>query len=1151
MFVFLTVSAIMAAKLTPEKKLELMKRNLQEVLGEDRLLPILKERDVKIYWGTATTGKPHIGYFVPMSKLADFLNAGCEVTILFADLHAYLDNMKAPWELLKLRTSYYEHVIKAMLKSIGVPLDKLKFVRGTDFQLSREYTLDMYRLSSVVTEHDARKAGAEVVKQVEHPLLSGLLYPGLQALDEQHLEVDAQFGGVDQRKIFTYAEKCLPQLGFTKRIHLMNPMVPGLTGTKMSSSVEDSKIDLLDSPAQIKKKLQKAFCEPGNIEDNGILSFCKYVLFPLSSTKVSAIMAAKLTPEKKLELMKRNLQEVLGEDRLLPILKERDVKIYWGTATTGKPHIGYFVPMSKLADFLNAGCEVTILFADLHAYLDNMKAPWELLKLRTSYYEHVIKLKFVRGTDFQLSREYTLDMYRLSSVVTEHDARKAGAEVVKQVEHPLLSGLLYPGLQALDEQHLGVDAQFGGVDQRKIFTYAEKCLPQLGFTKRIHLMNPMVPGLTGTKMSSSVEDSKIDLLDSPAQIKKKLQKAFCEPGNIEDNGILSFCKYVLFPLSSTKEFCVKRSKDFGGDITYHSYEELEKSFAKEELHPGDLKSAMEVYLNQLLDPIRKEFESPELKKITAEAYPSKTISAIMAAKLTPEKKLELMKRNLQEVLGEDRLLPILKERDVKIYWGTATTGKPHIGYFVPMSKLADFLNAGCEVTILFADLHAYLDNMKAPWELLKLRTSYYEHVIKAMLKSIGVPLDKLKFVRGTDFQLSREYTLDMYRLSSVVTEHDARKAGAEVVKQVEHPLLSGLLYPGLQALDEQHLGVDAQFGGVDQRKIFTYAEKCLPQLGFTKRIHLMNPMVPGLTGTKMSSSEEDSKIDLLDSPAKIKKKLKKAFCEPGNIEDNGILSFCKHVLFPLSSTKEFCVKRSEDFGGDMTYHSYEELEKSFAKEELHPGDLKSAVEVYLNQLLDPIRKEFESPELKKLTAEAYPSKTKGAKGGLAEEELVPSRLDFRVGKITAVSQHPDADSLYVETVDIGEAKPRTVVSGLAGLFPMNELQDRLGVFLCNLKPAKMRGVESQAMLMCASVADPRAVEPLEPPEGSAPGERVFIEGYDKGTPDEELKPKKKVWENLQPDFRTNGACFAEWQNSPMVTKLGPVKCKTLKCSPIK
>jgi len=58
--------------------------------------------------------------------------------------------------------------------------------------------MDNYRLCATVTEHDAKKAGAEVVKQVESPILSGLLYPGLQALDEQYLDVDFQFGGADQ-----------------------------------------------------------------------------------------------------------------------------------------------------------------------------------------------------------------------------------------------------------------------------------------------------------------------------------------------------------------------------------------------------------------------------------------------------------------------------------------------------------------------------------------------------------------------------------------------------------------------------------------------------------------------------------------------------------------------------------------------------------------------------------------------------------------------------------------------------------------------------------------------------------------------------------------------------------------------------------------
>ena len=168
------------AGLPTQEKHALITRGLQEVIGDDRLRKLLEERDLRLYWGTATTGRPHIGYFVPMAKIADFLKAGCEVTILFADLHAFLDNMKAPWELLAFRTQYYERIIKSMLKSIGVSLDKLKFVRGSDFQLSREYTQDLYQLSSVVATKTSKKAGAEVVKQVDSPLLSGLLYPGLQ-----------------------------------------------------------------------------------------------------------------------------------------------------------------------------------------------------------------------------------------------------------------------------------------------------------------------------------------------------------------------------------------------------------------------------------------------------------------------------------------------------------------------------------------------------------------------------------------------------------------------------------------------------------------------------------------------------------------------------------------------------------------------------------------------------------------------------------------------------------------------------------------------------------------------------------------------------------------------------------------------------------
>jgi len=345
--------------------------------------------------------------------------------------------------------------------------------------------------------------------------------------------------------------------------------------------------------------------------------------------------------------------------------------------------------------------------------------------------------------------------------------------------------------------------------------------------------------------------------------------------------------------------------------------------------------------------------------------------------MNPQEKYDLITRNLQEVLGGEEIKKILAERDLKLYWGTAPTGKPHVGYFVPISKIADFLAAGCHVTVLFANLHAYLDNMKAPWELLKYRTEYYQVIIKALLKSVGVSTDKLKFVNGTDYELSEKYTLDIYKLSAMVTAHDAKKAGAEVVKQSTAPPLSGLLYPSLQALDEEYLDCDVQFGGVDQRKIFVFAEEYLPKLGYKKRSHLMNKMLGGLTGTKMSSSDPNSKIDLLDSAKQVEKKLKKAFCEEGNIENNPILAFIKTVLIPincLATGKEsFEITRPEKFGGNTLYESYEALEKAFLDKQIHPGDLKMSAANALNAILEPIRKEFESPERQELLNKAYPA----------------------------------------------------------------------------------------------------------------------------------------------------------------------------------
>jgi tyrosyl-tRNA synthetase len=337
-----------------------------------------------------------------------------------------------------------------------------------------------------------------------------------------------------------------------------------------------------------------------------------------------------------------------------------------------------------------------------------------------------------------------------------------------------------------------------------------------------------------------------------------------------------------------------------------------------------------------------------------------------------EERFNLIKRNTQEILTEDELKQLLKDKKhPKGYIGLATTGRVHIGYLIPMMKVADFLRAGFHFKILLADIHAHLDDQKAPFDLLDHRVEYYKHIIEALLQSVGADTKNLEFVRGSDFELDKKYTLDMYKLAALNTFDRTKRAAAGVVRFGENPKLSGFIYPILQALDEQYLDVDVQFGGIDQRKILAFARENLPRIGYKARIEIMTPMLPGLKGSKMSSSEEGSKIDLLDDAETIKKKVNGAHC-PIAIEDNGVLAFTKHVIFVTKQDKgeQVIIKRPEKWGGNLTYENYESLEKDFLENKLHPQDLKAMVAEEINAYLEPVRKKMHGKE--KLLEKAFP-----------------------------------------------------------------------------------------------------------------------------------------------------------------------------------
>lgn len=171
-----------------------------------------------------------------------------------------------------------------------------------------------------------------------------------------------------------------------------------------------------------------------------------------------------------------------------------------------------------------------------------------------------------------------------------------------------------------------------------------------------------------------------------------------------------------------------------------------------------------------------------------------------------------------------------------------------------------------------------------------------------------------------------------------------------------------------------------------------------------------------------------------------------------------------------------------------------------------------------------------------------------AKKSVAAEETLPidiGRLDLKVGKIVKIQRHKDADTLYVEKVDIGAKEPITVVSGLVKHVPIEEMENRLVIVLCNLKPSKMRGITSEAMLMCASTPD--KVDVLFPSPTSKPGDAVTVPGYPPpiNGPEPILNPKKKIFETLAPELVTDSECFATFRGVRWEVPGGYVRSATL------
>lgn len=311
---------------------------------------------------------------------------------------------------------------------------------------------------------------------------------------------------------------------------------------------------------------------------------------------------------------------------------------------------------------------------------------------------------------------------------------------MKQVASPLLSGLLYPLLQALDEQYLKVDGQFGGVDQRKIFILAEEQLPKLKLGKRWHLMNPMVPGLTGTKMSSSEEDSKIDVLDDPVKVMNKIKGAACSRDQ-PDNGVLSFYNFVLFPIVSPHAIKISNQEFF-------DFLSLKSAYLDGKLDEDALKEYLGEFLGDLLEKVRTRCDTDEVANAKQKGYHHvENVSESKTDERSPILNEEQMAwketiLNGNEILNGEQLDTALstvsKAKPLHIVFVAHGKGKFHLGFIAPLLKMKDLADSGVPVTgtVLVSDIEAYLDNEKVSWGAIDARAVYYKEMFLSLIKQL-------------------------------------------------------------------------------------------------------------------------------------------------------------------------------------------------------------------------------------------------------------------------------------------------------------------------------------------------------------------------------------------------------------------------------
>lgn len=550
-------------------------------------------------------------------------------------------------------------------------------------------------------------------------------------------------------------------------------------------------------------------------------------------------------------------------------------------------------------------------------------------------------------------------------------------------------------------------------------------------------MNPMIPGLTGGKMSASEENSKIDLLDDQEGMRRKLKTANCSEPTSETNGILAFIKYVLLPIKTQLDIAVLNQ--------FNTIEEIELAFSTGAINEEALKSIVGDGLSTLMANLPNEFVLAGKPNLDKEAYPTEA-QELLAELPSETKTISEFPEHLKSLIASFPSLsetamenfPPIVDNNPKILWSCRASGEPHIGYLVPLRKLAELSRNQWKVVILIEDIGAHLHSQhslnKPEWNLMKQRADLYTEFIRSAFTVLHGDLSNLEIVFGSQFQQSRDYALLMYQSFSRMTERECHAMVVSMVGGDQTEIvanLSSIIYPCIAVLDQIFLRATVRLFGDTAcvGDFHAFAKKLTDRLSISRQcllpVVVTHDLIRSLDGGAAMRSpkigaktapKDVTSISMCDSVDTIGRKMKKSFFDPKNVDNDPSLAIIDQIIWPaLAGEEPFLVKRSAENGGDVNFTDLAGLKQQLVDDLMHPGDVKLALVGYLDRIfIGPMRAAI-AGDVGALFAAAFPAEGKKAKKASGKNVYNPNRLDVRVARVASIEFVAGAYTMVLES----------------------------------------------------------------------------------------------------------------------------------------